>query len=95
MNVRCPKCGLAKDTPRIGDEDPPRARTVLIQCPDCVGGDFDTPQYLDAHGNDVPWGCRADDQGICARCMGSGEGGPDQTCWTCGGTGADVENRDG
>ena len=55
IHLRCPKCGLTKDTPRIGDEDPPRAHTALILCPDCNAGDFDTPTYLDIEGSEVPW----------------------------------------
>lgn len=31
-----------------------------------------------------------DDLSICKDCNGSGESGPDQTCWTCNGSGSDV-----
>lgn len=55
IHLRCPKCGMTKDTPRIGDEDPPRAHTALIVCPDCCGGGFGSTTYLDAEGNEVPW----------------------------------------
>lgn len=36
-------------------DDPPRAVKVRIQCPECNGGDFDTPHYFDAKGKEVPW----------------------------------------
>ena len=53
VTLHCPKCGRKQSTKR-DPSDPPLTATVRIQCPKCVGGDFDTPAYLDANGIEIP-----------------------------------------
>lgn len=52
--LECPKCNgrtLAIREPA----DPACAVRVQIMCPACNPGDFDSPVYFDAEGNEVPW----------------------------------------
>lgn len=48
----CPKCKRRQKSPLEAD-DPPGTATVIIQCPKCNGGDFDSPKYQDAAGNEL------------------------------------------
>lgn len=52
--LHCPKCGR-KQKADMDKDDPPGTAVVQVQCPKCVGGDFDTPAYFDANGNEIPW----------------------------------------
>lgn len=52
--LRCPKCGR-KQKSAMEPDDPPGTATVVIQCPKCNAGDFDTPSYEDANGNEIQW----------------------------------------
>ncbi len=52
--LRCPKCGR-KQKAALDDMDPPGTATVIIQCPKCCGGDFDSPLYEDANGKELVW----------------------------------------
>lgn len=60
ITIHCTGCGRKK---RIKREitDPVRAATVQIKCERCSPGDFDTPHFIDADGNHVPW-----DEGLAA-----------------------------
>ena len=48
----CPKCKRRQKSP-LEPDDPPGTATVIIQCPKCIGGDFDLPKYQDAAGNEL------------------------------------------
>lgn len=50
--LECPKCQRRMVASREAS-DPLEAAKVHIQCPKCNGGDFDTPHYYDADGNEV------------------------------------------
>jgi len=52
--LRCPKCGRKQQTTAELD-DPPAAETIIIQCPKCNAGDFDSPKYVDADGKEILW----------------------------------------
>lgn len=50
----CSGCLLRKSVDRH-ENDPPNAVLAHIQCPECVGGDFDTTYYYDVNGNEIPY----------------------------------------
>ena len=52
IRLECPRC---RRTVMAAREkfDPPRAVMAEIQCPECVGGDFDHTTYRDAKGDEV------------------------------------------
>lgn len=52
--IHCPKCDKRKEILREAD-DPASAVRVDIQCPECNGGDFDSPVYFNAKGREVPF----------------------------------------
>lgn len=52
--LRCPKCGREKSAAR-DSTDPPGTSLVVLQCPECVQGDFDVPGYYDAEGNELEY----------------------------------------
>jgi hypothetical protein len=37
------------------DHDEPSATVLEIQCPECNGGDFDSPAYYDGNGRELPY----------------------------------------
>lgn len=52
VKLKCPKCKRTLTVERQ-DLDPPKTALVEIQCPECNGGDFDTPIFFDAQGNEL------------------------------------------
>ena len=48
----CPKC-KRRQSAALDPTDPPGTATVIVQCPKCNGGDFDTPKYQDASGAEL------------------------------------------
>ena len=52
VTLYCPKCKRRQKSTREAD-DPPGTAVVIIQCPKCNGGDFDTPKYQDANGAEL------------------------------------------
>lgn len=54
IRMECPKCHRRMNSIR-DKHDPPEAVKVFIQCPECNGGDFDTPRYFNASGEEVRW----------------------------------------
>ena len=54
INLYCRKCHRVGSAIReVGDPD--GAVVANIQCPECVGGDFDSTEYFDANGEPVPY----------------------------------------
>ena len=50
--LRCPKCKAEK----LGTKDqtdPPGTALILLQCPECNDGDFDSPLYFAADGRQL------------------------------------------
>ena len=54
IELYCFKCKSRKTVNRC-DDDPPNATIAHIQCPECVGGDFDSTEYFDGNGQPVPY----------------------------------------
>jgi len=54
ITLRCPKCKLRKRAKR-DETDPPGTVIIVLQCPECNGGDFDSPVYFDEAGNELPF----------------------------------------
>ncbi len=52
INLRCPKCQKSKVVKRESS-DPVSAVRVDIQCPECNGGDFDTPHFYGKNGQHI------------------------------------------
>lgn len=54
VTLKCKKCSLTR---RVIKEktDPEGTATILLQCPECNGGDFDEPVFLDAAGKEIPY----------------------------------------
>ena len=52
VTLRCPKCLKTKQA-KMQDSDPEGTARVDIQCPECNGGDFDTPRYFDETGKEL------------------------------------------
>lgn len=50
--LKCPDC--KKITPaRKLDTDPQNTRRVILRCPECNSGDFDTEHYFDKDNNEI------------------------------------------
>lgn len=54
VRLTCPKCRKVRLVDR-DETDPPDAATVVVMCPPCNPGDFDTPTYFDRLGREVFW----------------------------------------
>lgn len=54
IKLRCPKCEKTTEVDR-DPTDPQRAVLAEIQCPECVGGDFDSPIFFAGDGSEVPF----------------------------------------
>lgn len=52
IKIKCPKCGASRECER-DPTDPEHTALVIVQCPECNGGDFDTPRYFDAEGDEL------------------------------------------
>lgn len=54
ITLRCPRCDTHREVPRCA-ADPASAATVFIVCLHCDDGDFHSPRFEDAQGNEVPF----------------------------------------
>lgn len=54
VELRCPKCRKRQIVERDA-LDPADTARVDVQCPECNGGDFDTPRYFRADGSELQW----------------------------------------
>jgi hypothetical protein len=52
--LRCPSCAKEKGTWKH-KSDPVGTAVVQSRCPECCGGDFDTPIYFDHAGKEIPF----------------------------------------
>lgn len=52
VTLRCPKCEATK-VADVDPTDPPGTAVVEVQCPECVGGDFDEVIYYNAAGEQL------------------------------------------
>ena len=54
IRIECPKCEKSQEC--VADEtDPEGTAKVVVMCPECNAGDFDTPTYFDASGKELFW----------------------------------------
>ena len=73
IELYCIQCE-SRTTVDRQEDDPPNAVLAHIQCPECVGGDFDSTEYFDKEGSQIPYETTADSsQKVCGECHGTGK----------------------
>ena len=50
IHLRCPSCGMKRSNVDRSEYDPATAVLLEAKCPECCGGDFDSPEYFDSNG---------------------------------------------
>jgi len=82
IELYCIKCESRKTVDRQED-DPANAMLAHIQCPECVGGDFDSTEYFDKNGSKIPYESTADSSPAPTTCKHGNLVGKNHRCTKC------------